>query len=64
MNRLIYIVIDSRTDDGVNVGYYIDSVWTSKRKAQKQCDKLNKKLEEKPIFGVGLYLVEQKIISI
>lgn len=65
MRRMIYIVIDARTDiDGVNVGYLIDSVWTSKRKAQKRCDKLNAELEKEPIYGIGLYLVEQKWIQI
>ena len=64
MRGLIYIVIDARIDvDGVNVGYYIDSVWTSKRKAQKRCDELNAELEKEPIYGVGLYLVEQKFVS-
>ena len=61
--KLIYIVIDSRVDDGIYCGYHIDSIWTSKRKAQKRCDELNKKLEEEPIWGVGLYDVEQKFIS-
>ena len=61
---MIYIVIDARTDiDGVNVGYFIDSVWTSKRKAQKRCDKLNAELEKEPIYGIGPYLVEQKWIQ-
>lgn len=61
MSRLIYIVIDARVDvDGVNVGYFIDSVWTSKRKAQKRCDELNAELEKEPIWGIGLYQVEQK----
>lgn len=60
---LIYIVIDAREDDGINCGYYIDSIWTSGRKAQKRCDKLNKELEEEPVWGVGLYGVEQKFIS-
>ncbi len=65
MRRLIYIVIDARIDiDGRNVGYHIDSVWTSKRKAQKRCDELNAKLEKEPIWGIGLYLVEQKTINI
>ena len=61
--KLIYIVIDSRINDGINCGYRIDSVWTSKRKAQKRCDELNRKLEEEPIWGVGLYDIEQKFIS-
>jgi len=61
--NLIYIVIDAKNDDGVECGYHIDSVWTSKRKAQKRCDRLNKELEEEPIYGVGLYQVEQKFIS-
>lgn len=61
MSRLIYIVIDARVDvDGVNVGYFIDSAWTSKRKAQKRCDELNAELEKEPIWGIGLYQVEQK----
>lgn len=65
----IYIVINARINaDGINSGYCInpsyciDSVWTSKRKAQKRCDELNAKLEEKPIYGIGLYLVEQKFV--
>lgn len=61
--KLIYIVIDSRIEDGVNCGYHIDSAWTSERKAQKRCDRLNRELEEEPIFGVGLYQVKQEIIS-
>ena len=60
--KLIYIVIDSRVDDGINCGYHIDSVWTSERKAQKRCNELNKELEEEPIWGIGLYQVEQKFI--
>ena len=60
--KLIYIVIDSRVDDGINAGYHIDSIWTSERKARKRCDGLNKELEEEPIWGVGLYQVEQKFI--
>lgn len=61
MSRLIYIVIDARVDvDGVNVGYFIDSVWASKRKAQKRCDELNAEIEKEPIWGIGLYQVEQK----
>lgn len=60
--KLIYIVIDSRVDNGIDCGYNIDSVWTSKRKAQKRCDELNRELEENPIWGVGFYLVEQKFI--
>lgn len=60
MRKLIYIVIDSREDDGVNNGYYIDSVWTSHHKAQKRCDELNAELEKEPEWGVGLYQVEQK----
>ena len=66
----IYIVINVRINaDGINSGYCInpsyciDSVWTSKRKAQKRCDELNAKLEEKPIYGIGLYQVEQKFVS-
>lgn len=55
MRKLIYIVIDSREDDGVNNGYHIDSVWTSHRKAQKRCDELNAELEKEPEWGVGLY---------
>ena len=61
--NLIYIVIDARIDDGTYCGYHIDSVWTSKRKAQKRCDRLNRELEEEPIWGVGLYDVEQKFIQ-
>lgn len=62
--KMIYIVIDSRVDvDGINVGYYIDSVWTSKRKAQKRCNILNKELLKNPEWGIGLYQVEQKFIS-
>lgn len=64
MRKLIYIVIDSREDDGVNCGYYIDSVWTSKRKAQKRCDELNAQLKKEPEWGVGLFLVEQKFIRV
>lgn len=60
--ELIYIVIDSRVDDGVNCGYHIDSAWTSKRKAQERCNRLNRELEEEPSWGVGLYQVEQKFI--
>ena len=60
MKGLIYIVIDSRKDDGAYNGYYIDSVWTSERKAQKRCDELNANLDKEPIWGVGLYQVEQK----
>lgn len=60
--KMIYIVIDSREDDGINVGYYIDSVWTSKRKAQKRCDMLNENLLKEPEWGIGLYMVEQKFI--
>jgi hypothetical protein len=61
--KLIYIVIDSRIDDGVNFGYEIDSVWSSKRKAQKRCNLLNKELTDDPEFGIGLYQVEQKFIQ-
>ncbi len=61
--KLIYIVINSKVDNGVDSRYDIDSVWTSKRKAQKRCDELNRELEEEPIWGVGLYDVEQKFIS-
>ena len=65
MRGLIYIVIDARTDvDGIDVGYSIDSVWTSNRKAQKRCDELNAKLKKEPIWGVGLYQVEQKFTSV
>ena len=60
--KLIYIVIDSRIEDGVNCGYYIDSVWTSQRKAQKRCNELNQKLTDNPEFGVGLYEVKQEFI--
>ena len=58
--QLIFIVIDSRLDDGINMGYCIDSVWTSKRKAQKRCDELNRELEENPEWGIGLYEVKQE----
>lgn len=61
--KMIYIVIHSQVDDGVNMGYSIDSVWTSKRKAQKRCDELNKELLEEPEWGIGLYQVEQEFIS-
>ena len=61
--KLIYIVIDARIDDGVNCGYHIDSVWTSRRKAEKRCDKLNKELKENPIDGVGPYDIEQRFIK-
>ncbi len=62
--NMVYIVIDSRVNvDGVNTGYYIDSVWTSKRKAQKRCDELNEELLKEPEWGIGLYEVEQKFIS-
>lgn len=65
MRGLIYIVIDARINvDGENVGYYIDSVWTSKRKAQKRCDELNAQLEKEPEFGIGLYQVEQEFTSV
>ncbi len=60
--RMVYIVIDAREDDGINEGYYIDSVWTSKRKAQKRCDELNEQLLKEPEWGIGLYMVEQKFI--
>lgn len=63
-NKLIYIVIDSRIDDGINLGYHIDSIWTSEKKAKKRCEKLNRELEDDPIFGIGLYEVEQKFISV
>ncbi len=56
-------MIDSREDDGVCNGYHIDSVWTSKRKAQKRCDELNADLEKEPEWGVGLYQVEQKWVQ-
>lgn len=61
--KLVYIVIDSRIDDGVNFGYEIDSVWSSKRKAQKRCNFLNIELTDNPEFGIGLYQVEQKFIQ-
>ena len=63
MSKLIYIVIDSRIDDGFNCGYRIDSVWSSKKKAQKRCDILNQQLTQDPIFGIGLYEVQQKFIN-
>ncbi|ADL36129.1 hypothetical protein bpr_II191 (plasmid) [Butyrivibrio proteoclasticus B316] len=63
MRTLIYIVIDSRMDDGINYGYHIDSVWTSKRKADKRCNKLNKQLEDNPVWGLGLYEVQQKFVQ-
>ena len=63
MSKLIYIVIDSRIDDGFNCGYRIDSVWSSKKKAQKRCDTLNQQLIQDPIFGIGLYEVQQKFVN-
>ena len=38
-NNRIYIVICTGAD--TNDPYYIDSVWTSKRKAEKRADELN-----------------------
>lgn len=60
---LVYIVIDARIDDGYSCGYRIDSVWTSQRKAQKVCNKLNEELEKNPVWGVGLYEVKQHFIQ-
>lgn len=61
--RLAYIVIQAVIEDGTDCGYYIDSVWISETKAQKRCGRLNEQLSNHPIFGRGLYRVEQEIIS-
>ena len=61
--RLAYIVIQAVIENGTDCGYHIDSVWTSEKKAQKRCDRLNEQLNNHPIFGKGLYKVEQEIIS-
>lgn len=61
--KRIYIVIDSRVDDGINNGYCIDSVWSSKHKAESRCNKLNEDLTKNPEWGIGLYEVIHEFIQ-
>lgn len=64
MSKLIYIVVAAGNDRS-DEHYIIDSVWTSRRKARKRRDELNKKGLEHLLdeYGCGLFDVEQKIIQ-
>lgn len=64
MSKLIYIVAAAGNDRS-DEHYIIDSVWTSRRKARKRCDKLNEKGLEHLLdeYGCGLFDIEQKIIQ-
>lgn len=59
MKRLVYIVIHGLSDNF----YEIDSAWSDEKTARKRCNDLNKKLQENPEFGVGLYEVRQEIVK-
>lgn len=63
MRKQIYIVI-ACSADGDNY-YRIDSLWTSRKKAEKRTDQLNSKGLEWLLenWGCGLFGIEQKFIS-
>lgn len=59
MRRVVHIVIHAVID-----GYYeIHSTWSDEKTANKVCDELNKEIEEKKEFGVGLYEVVPQIVK-
>lgn len=57
--KLVYIVICYVTNN-VDETVYIDSVWTSERKAEKRRDELNYEEKEwRDDRGYGMFYVEQ-----
>lgn len=63
MSKIIYIVLANTVYS--NSEPMIDSLWTSKKKAQKRCNELNSKGLEYLIdeYGCGLYDVITKRLS-
>ena len=61
--KLIYLVIAWATHG--DSGYFLDSVWTSYRKANKRCKELNDLGAEylADEYGCGLFDVDQRIIN-
>lgn len=61
--KAVYIVIACR--DGSAEYYDIDSVWTSRRKAEKRRDELNGSITEETILktGCGLYDIVPMCVS-
>lgn len=61
--KVVYIVISNNSMNDFR--YHIDSVWTSKKKADKRCSELNSE-EKSPWreeYGYGIFDVEQKCLS-
>lgn len=60
MKRLVYIVICIINSNDYPWPFYINSIWTSKKKAQKRCDELNSKENEdwREDCDYGLFSVE------
>lgn len=50
---------------GAEERFHIDSVWTSKRKANKKCSELNsdKRKEWREDYSYGIFSVETKTLS-
>lgn len=73
MKRNVYIVmcycplkdIGTCVMFGAEERFYIDSVWTSERKANKKCSELNsdKRREWREDYGYGIFSVEPKTLS-
>lgn len=62
MIKMIYIIISNAPKNDFR--YYIDSVWTSERKAQKRRDELNSdnKAAWREEYGYGFFEIEQEYI--
>ena len=64
MSKIVYIVICSAIYNG-EFQYYIDSMWTSKQKADKRMNALNSVEKEgwREEYGYGLFDVDQQCVS-
>lgn len=63
MVKRVYIVICSTIHNG-DLQYYIDSTWTSEKKANKRMNVLNSVGKEgwREEYGYGLFNIEQQYI--
>ena len=62
--KLVYVVICTCSKEAnSDEPYHIDSVWTSKRKAEKRCQELNDDAEWREEYGYSYFDVEYQVIS-
>lgn len=63
MRKNIVFIVICYTVNNSSETYFIDSVWTSSKKAYDRKNKLNSNKEFRSEYGYGLFQVEIYIIS-